>query len=252
MDEGWTRWLLTEYHFDHDTLHDGDVQNSDLAQYHAIILPSQSSNQMLNGHAPGTMPDEYTSGLGLEGAVALKRYVEQGGTLIALDAACDFVIRQFGLPVRNTVAGVSSSKFFIPGSLVKLNVSTDNPVAYGMKSDAIASFVRSRAFTTIRLSGKGEGGKEDIAKADPPPVEVIAHYAKEDILMSGWALGEKKYIGGKAAVMRVKVNEGDVILIGFRPQFRGQPRGTYKLLFNAMLAATLDKMPEIAKVSDNH
>lgn len=252
MDEGWTRWLLTEYHFDHDTLHDGDVQNSDLSQYHAIILPSQSSNQMLNGHAPGTMPDEYTSGLGLEGAVALKRYVEQGGTLIALDAACDFVIRQFGLPVRNTVAGVSSSKFFIPGSLVKLNVSTDNPVAYGMKSDAIASFVRSRAFTTIRLSGKGEGGKEDIAKADPPPVEVIAHYAKEDILMSGWALGEKKYIGGKAAVMRVKVNEGDVILIGFRPQFRGQPRGTYKLLFNAMLAATLDKMPEIAKVSDNH
>ena len=65
--------------------------------------------------------------------------------------------------------------------------------------------------------------------------------------MSGWALGEKSHIGDKAAAVRVKLGEGDVILIGFRPQFRGQPRGTYKLLFNSLLLSGLDAYPTVSE-----
>ncbi|MFQ5630503.1 MAG: M14 family zinc carboxypeptidase [bacterium] len=244
MDEGWTRWLLTEYVFPHDTLHDADVRNGNLLQYHAIILPSQGSGRMLNGHRPGTMPEAFTGGLGLEGTLALKRYVEQGGTIVALDAASDFLIEQFGLPVRNVVANASPRSFFIPGSLIRMNIETSHPLAYGMPEETAANFVRSRAFETVRMSRRREGGKEDLPEAPAPNVEVIARYAKKDLLMSGWALGEKRYLGGKAAMVRVPVGKGDVVLIGFRPQFRGQPRGTYKLLFNALHAATLDEMPK--------
>ena len=77
----------------------------------------------------------------------------------------------------------------------------------------------------------------------PLPVETVVTYAEKDLLMSGWALGEESNIGGKSAVMRVGLGAGEVILFAFRPQFRGQPRGTYKLFFNALQGATLEDMP---------
>ena len=60
------------------------------------------------------------------------------------------------------------------------------------------------------------------------------YYAKKDILLSGWAMGEEKNIGGKIAMAEVAIGEGSVVLVGFRPQFRAQPRNTFKLLFNSL------------------
>ena len=67
---------------------------------------------------------------------------------------------------------------------------------------------------------------------------VIARYVKHDLLMSGWAMGEERYLAGRPAMVSVGLGSGRVVLFGFRPQFRGQPRGTYKLLFNAIYRAT--------------
>ncbi len=243
MDEGWTRWVLDQYEFDYDTLHDEDIRNKDLSAYHAIIIPDQRPQQILHGHTPNTMPEAFTGGMGLEGALALDQYIKQGGTLLTFDEASDFAIEQFGLPVKNVVTDLPSKDFFIPGSLIRTVVNTDHPLAYGMKDTVAVSFSQSRAFEIIKQSRKGEGGKEDIKLAPEPPVEILASYAKDSLLMSGWALGEKKYIGGKGALVHVQHGEGDVILFGFRPQFRGQPRGTYKLIFNALYSGTMDNLP---------
>ncbi len=243
MDEGWTRWLMEHFAFPVDTLHDVDIKTGALEKYHAIILPSQQASRMLNGHAEQTMPAEYTGGLGLEGALALKNYVASGGTLVALDAASDFAIEQFGLPVRNVVKGQAPEQFFIPGSLIRTSINTRHPLAFGMQEETAVSFQRSRAFEVVQLDRRGEGGEEDIEKAQMPDVQVVASYAEEDLLMSGWALGEEKHIGGKAAMMNIPLGDGNVVLFGFRPQFRGQPGSTYKLLFNALHAATLDQLP---------
>ena len=235
MDEGWTRWVLQEYAFDVDTLHDADIRNKELSTYQAIILPHQSSRRLLNGHQKGMMPEGFTGGLGLEGTLALKKYVEGGGRLLALDGSSDFLIEQFGLPIENVVKGVSSRQFFIPGSLVRLEVDQQHLLSSGVQESLAGSFVRSRAFEVLELSPEGEGGVATLATPPQAPVEVIARYAGKDILMSGWAMGENKYLGGKAAMVRMPVGQGDVVLFGFRPQFRGQARGTYKLLFNSLL-----------------
>lgn len=243
MDEGWTRWLLTEYNFDWDTLHDSDIRTRDLSQYDAIIIPHQSPNGILNGHMKGFMPEQYTGGMGLEGALMLQQYVKNGGTLITFDRASDFVIDQFGLPVKNSVKGLSDKQFFVPGSLIRTDIDTSNPLAFGMQEQVAASFNRSRAFEVLVKKNVGEGGNEKTVKVGVrPDVDAVASYAKEDLLMSGWALNEKKSIGGKGALMRVGYGDGNVILFGFRPQFRGQPRATYKLVFNSIYAgAFVDK-----------
>lgn len=238
-DQGWTLWLLEQYGFPVDTLHNGEVRAGALARYDAIILPDQDPEEILNGHAPGTMPPEYVGGVGAEGVAALDRYVRGGGTLVAFDDASDFVAEQLGLPVRNAVAGVPEEQFFIPGSLIRATIDVNHPLAHGMQREVAASFQRSRALEIVRLSRTLEGGRVETPPPPEPPVEVVARYAEGDLLMSGWALGAERYLAGRPALVRVRHGRGTVVLFAFRPQFRGQPRATYKLIFNALYAATV-------------
>jgi hypothetical protein len=239
IDEGWTRWVLEQFEFDLDTLHNADIQGKDLSKYSAIIFPSQSPEEIMNGHRPGTMPEPYVGGLGLDGLVSINDYVSKGGVLIMFDQACDLAIDDLNLPVKNSVSGLSTSQFFIPGSIIRMKVNTDDPLAYGMKEEAAASFSRSRAFETITPSRKAEGGNELIKLPVPrPDVKAVATYASSDLLMSGWALNPNR-IKNKGAMMNIAHGNGNVILFGFRPQFRGQSRNTYKLIFNSIyLGAT--------------
>lgn len=233
MDEGWTRWVLEQFEFELDTLHNAEM-TGDLSQYTAIILPSQSSSGIMHGYRSGYMPEKFTGGLGLEGTLSLENYVQSGGVLIAFDNSTDFVIDQFGLPVRNVTRGLSPSSFFIPGSIVRMNTDTTHPIGWGMMEESGAFFSRSRAFKRVLKSSKGEGGNEEVKAAPEPDLDIVARYAQNDILMSGWAMGQNRYLKNNGSLMNVRHGDGQIVLFGFRPQFRGQPRGTYKLIFNAI------------------
>jgi hypothetical protein len=262
MDEGWTRWLLEEYGFDPVTLYDRDIRAGALSQFDAIVLPhtdaqlyfKNSVDKILTGHAPGTMPDEYVGGLGLEGAYALQRFVHAGGTIVTLGDASSFAISQFGLPVRNIVAGASGQDFSIPGSLLRATVDTNDALGYGMEGEVALNFVNGAAFAVLGQAGcvddlLNQRHCQEVVRGhrplNPMPTEPlydsIVNYAEdaEQVLMSGWATGTE-HIAAKSAMARVPHGEGEVVLFGFRPQFRGQPRGTYKLLFNALHSATIE------------
>ena len=81
-----------------------------------------------------------------------------------------------------------------------------------------------------------EEGEETPALAPTarPKPRFVARFAEKDVLYSGWLLGESK-IAGKGAVVEASLGRGRVVLVGFRPQFRAQPYGTFKVLFNALL-----------------
>ncbi|MCZ6824690.1 MAG: M14 family metallopeptidase [Gemmatimonadetes bacterium] len=242
MDEGWTRWVLERYGFSYTSLRDQEIRGTDLKAFDVIVIPHQAPEDVLHGHLSGTMPDGYTGGMGLEGAYRLKRWVEDGGTLVALDGAADFAIEQFGLPLRDPVKDLPSDSLFVPGSLIRLETDPLDPIAYGLPEETAAFFVRSRAFEIVPLAGRdGEG--ERAGEVEREEVDVVARYAPSDLLLSGWELGADRHLGGRAAVVRIALGEGRIVLIGFRSHFRGQPRATFKLLFNSLLASTMKDLP---------
>lgn len=231
-DEGWARWVLEQYAFPYETIVDADVRAGDLGdRWDVIILPSQPVGRMMSGHAPGSIPPEYAGGLGIEGLLQLKRFVESGGLLIALDQAAELPIDFFNFPVRNILKDTPEADFFCPGSLLRLEVDVRHPLGFGMPKQAAAFFVNSLAFDLSDEDSTQTPGDE--GPVEEAGVRNVATYGREDLLLSGWILGEEK-IQGKAAVTEAKLGQGQVVLVGFRPHFRGQPHGTFKLLFNAI------------------
>nr|MDQ3323647.1 hypothetical protein [Acidobacteriota bacterium] len=225
MDEGWTRWIFENRNFWQVKPNAGIIQNQEIrgenlnSKYKSIIFPDQSANQILNGFPKGTMPDEYTGGTDADGVANLKKFVEAGGTLVFFNRASNFAIEQFDLPVRDVTLGLARKDFFIPGSILRTELDTSNPIAKGMSKESIAWFENSPAFEIT----------------DGATAKIIAKYPADakSVLLSGYALGAEK-IAGKAALVEIKMGKGKIVLFGFRPQYRGQSLATFPLLFNAI------------------
>ena len=221
MDEGWTRFIFDTFNVPYTSVRDTDVRQGGLnAKFDVLLLPSQASIQIVAGNAAGTLPAEFTGGITQAGVNHLKEFVNQGGMLVCFDNACDLAIKQLNLPLRNVLDGVRSSEFYCPGSILGLDVDNKHPIAANLPPSMPAYFINSSAF----------------AVAADANVRVIARYAKENVLRSGWLLGEEK-LRGQVALAEVSVGKGRVVLFGFRPQHRGQAWGTLPFIWNALSSA---------------
>lgn len=220
MDEGWTRWVLDKYGFQYSRIRNDEIQEGNLGEkYDAIIFASAWPGSIINGYSAKRMPAPYAGGIGEKGVQALQTYVQNGGTLVALNQSTAFAINQFDLPVKSTVKDLKNTDFFVGGSLLKITTNQNHPVMAGMPKQAAVFFSRSPVFKT--LSGF-EG-------------DVLATYpAQDSLLLSGYLMGAK-YLKGNAAALDAHYGNGHIILIGFRPQWRGQTFGTFRILFNALL-----------------
>src|SRR5205085_10152210 len=103
-----------------------------LANADVFILPDVDKDTIATGRRraeEGAMrydeelPPEYRGALDKD---ATRAFVENGGTLIAFNAACDYVIDNFNIPVRNALA--RATDFSVPGSLVRVHVNTAHAV----------------------------------------------------------------------------------------------------------------------------
>lgn len=223
MDEGWARWVLEEFGFEYTTLTTTDVKQGGLRErFDCILVPHVAADGIRNGQPEKTKTEgknlpEYVGGLGLQGMDALRAFVSDGGTLIGIDAGTEALMQDLALPVSNTLARYKNDEFYCPGSLVRVVIDNHHPLGYGLPRDLPVLFMDSVAY--------------DISNKDATSV---AQYPGTDPLLSGWILGAK-HLERKHALVDVRFGEGTVVLVGFRPYFRAQTRGSYRVLFNAIL-----------------
>ncbi len=250
MDEGWTRYVFDDLGIPYTTLHNDyfkgtKEKKTDIkADYDVIVFADENGTQIKSGQrgaggqrgaAPGgtaaggaparqpqsTTPPEFEGGIEQAGVDALKAFVEKGGTVVLLNGACTLAFNEFDVPARNAIQSVDRTKFYCPTSILKILVDNESPIGYGMPKEAGAMFVNSLALDTSNPGFEWDR-------------KVVAAFPDNNLLMSGWLLGEDT-IARKAVVVDTTYKEGHLILIGIRCQNRAQSHGTYKFLLNGLL-----------------
>ncbi len=246
MDAGWTRYLFDTYHLPYNVLRPDQIPSADLSQFDLIIFPSSSKELLLNG-ASGSgsyyvsyYAPEYRKGMGKEGLKKLMTWFDRGGRIISWGRSTElFTGKQtitqgdgkkkttetFVLPYRDISSSLSEKGLYVPGSLVKVMLHTDNPLTLGMPP-YVGVFSRGRPVFATSIPSFDTDRR------------VIGYYPEEGILMSGYAEHEE-LMALKPAIVWLRKGKGQMVVMGFNPQFRVSTPATFKLLFNAIL---LDKV----------
>ena len=245
MPSGWTRWLFEQYEFPFQVVYPAGLDAGDLKSKFDVIVFTDGA--IRRGGAggrggggggfggapdPSTIPAEYQ---GMIGRITeettmpqLKRFVESGGSIVTIGSSTS-IAEVFGIPVSNHLVekgpdgkdrALPGEKFYIPGSLLRTHIDNTNPLAYGMPDQVDVFYDNSPVFRM--------GPTAAMKKTN-----TVGWFSGADVLDSGWAWGQQ-YLDGGAAVAEASVGEGKVVLLGPEVNFRDQPHGTYKLLFNGL------------------
>jgi hypothetical protein len=243
MPSGWTRWLLERFEFPFDVVMAPEFERGNLrAKYDVLLLvdgaysgrggdPKEEGDQ---GEKKPTGKESNRPGpITAKALPHLKAFLESGGTILAIGSATRLG-RDLGLPVANHLTDLDepvkerpggATKYYIPSSVLRVAVDPSNPLAWGMDTKADVMFSMS---PTFRLTG----GNDAIS------VRKVAWFDSKAPLRSGWAWGQD-YLEGGVAIVDATVGSGRLTLFGPQVLFRGQPHGTFKLVFNGIVQSTL-------------
>ncbi len=238
---GWTRWLFEQFEFPFRLVFPQELDAGDLRkQYDVLVFVTGAIPEAdrggeefdIFGEAPRQVPEEYRAWLGnitvKETVPQLLRFLEDGGTIIAIGSSVA-IAHHAGLPVSDHLveAGgepVSEDDYYVPGSVLRVRVDPSRPVAWGLGEELDVFFANS---PVLRLD----------PAAVPMGLKPVAWFDSEAPLRSGWAWGQRRLKGG-VAIAEAKVGDGNLFLFGPEVMNRGQPHGTFKLVFNGIFLAT--------------
>jgi hypothetical protein len=258
MPSGWTRFLLERFDFPFTVVCGAGFDDSSLrSKYDVIIMPSGAAFRPGGGGRGGrggggggggeqppagtpvaqpADPDlrslcQVTSGTG-NGATAeanVKKFVEEGGVVIAAGSASETLATMLDLPVSDYIVErqpgqperpLGGDKFYVPGSILRVAVDKTAPSALGSAEQVDVYFNNSPVFR-LQPNAAARG------------IRPVMWFDTETPLRSGWAWGQN-YLEGGTTAFEATVGRGRAFVFGPEITFRAQPHGTFKFLFNAI------------------
>jgi hypothetical protein len=231
MDEGWTEWLFDTFNAKYTLITPNDLRAGSLgSKFDVIVVGSQGIGGRGGrgggggggggggrGGRGGAAPDSSAA----DEQRAVDEFVRGGGTVVAWNQGANSIISTLRLPVRNVVAGLPRKEFFTGGSIMSVITDPTHPVMAGMPERADVMVFNSPVFTTL----EGFDGA------------VLAKFSSDVTPLRSGFLNGLPHIQGYAAALDVKHDRGHAILFGFQPEWRGQPTGTFRTVFNAAFFA---------------
>ncbi len=164
MPSGHTRWLLEQFEFDFEVVYPQTLDAGNLkAKYDVIIFPDGGIPETDNagggfGGRPPTpqeVPEEFRARLGRVSLARtvpqLKRFAEEGGVIVAYGGSAALGYH-LGLPVSDHLVEVQQdgedrplprTKYFIPGSIVRVAVDNTTPLGFGFEKQVDVFFENS-------------------------------------------------------------------------------------------------------------
>jgi zinc carboxypeptidase len=259
MPSGWTRWLLEQFEFPFEVVYPQTLDAGNLnAKFDVLVfvdggIPMRDAQQTqggFGGQPPAdSIPAEFRPNLGrvtvAKTVPELKKFAENGGTILTIGSSTSLGYH-LGLPIRNALVEVANGaerplpreKYFVPGSILEARIDNTNPLAYGMEKTAMVFYDESPAF---RLQ----------PEAALNGVKPVAWYDSPSPLRSGWAWGQQ-YLDQAVSIVEAPVGKGHVVLYGNEVNWRDQPHGTFKLLFNGIYFGAAASTAPGARPTDQH
>ena len=238
MPSGWVRWMMEQFHFDYSLLFPGEVDAGDLNEKYDVILfigpgmPGGSGGYGGGGQPKQEeIPSDYHHMLGRlsvdKSIPQLKAFLENGGEIVTVGAATSLAY-QLDLPVSSALVEIvdgkeknlPGDKYYIPGSVLQMNLDQSAAANYGMGAKADVMFSNSPVFKLA--PGAANAG-----------VKPLAWFGTESPLRSGWAWGQQ-YLKNGVTAFEAQIGKGKFYAYGPEITFRAQAHGTFKMLFNQL------------------
>ncbi len=167
--------------------------------------------------------DDITGGMGAEGVAAFQRFLDEGGTLVAMGAAVRFPT-ELGM-ARTVDAGANTtSNFYAPRPIVQAEVlRLDHPVFYGYTEKLMPVKYFAGPLMTV---------------GEPDRSNVLARYVGGDeAVLSGLMRGADEV---RERPIAVDVpggysGKGRVVMFANNPIYRWQNHGEFNMVFNTLL-----------------
>jgi hypothetical protein len=250
MPSGWTRWILEQHQFPFELVFPPEIDAGNLRQrFDVIVFPSGAvprpglvtssgdaygDSSSGGGPAPADVPAPYRDRIGRFSAAKsvdpLRAFLEAGGTIVTVGTS-GHLASHLGLPVRNALveraAGAKGErtlpreKFYIPGSILRMNLDPAAPANAGMAAEVDVFFDENQVFRLL-------------PEAETQGLRRLAWFASDAPLRSGWAWGQQHLKDGVTA-FEAPIGRGRLLVFTPEITFRAQAQGTFRLLFNALV-----------------